>query len=84
MYNNSWLASTRDALYTNSGGVIAQDKTGAAGRHVGQEWDGFVTYKYKYHTFGAGYGYFFKGEFIRNATSGVNPNYAYVFHTHSF
>jgi hypothetical protein len=84
MYNNSWLASRRDALYTNTGGIIAQDSSGSAGRHVGQEWDVFATYKYKYHTFGAGYGYFFKGDFIRNTTPGVNPTYAYVFHTFAF
>ena len=84
MYNNSWLASRRDALYTNAGGVLAQDKSGAAGRHVGQEWDVFATYRYKYHLFGAGYGYFFEGDFIRNSTPGVSPTYAYVFHTFAF
>jgi hypothetical protein len=84
LYNNSWLASRRDALFTNTGGVIAQDKSGAAGRHVGQECDIFATYKYKYHTFGAGYGYFFQGDFIRNATPGVRPTYAYLFHTFAF
>ncbi len=84
LYDNSWLASTRDALYTNGGGVIAQDRSGEAGRHVGQECDIYVTYKYKYHTFGAGYGYFFQGRFVRNATPGVTPTYAYVFHTFGF
>ncbi len=84
MYNNSWLASARDALYTNSGGVIAQDPTGAAGRHVGQEVDFYLTYKYRVFQFGAGYGYFMKGDFIRYASSGVNSNYFYVFHTYSF
>ena len=81
MYNNSWLASARDALYANSGKVIAQDATGA---HVGQELDTFFTYKYGVFEFGAGYGRFFKGDFIRQTTSGVNPSCAYVFHTYSF
>jgi hypothetical protein len=84
MYNNSWLASRRDALYTNAGGVIAQDKSGLAGRHVGQEWDVFATYRYNYHLFGGGYGYFFEGSFIRNSTPSVSPTYAYVFHTFAF
>jgi hypothetical protein len=84
VYNNSWLASRRDALYTNAGGVIAQDKSGLAGRHVGQEWDVFATYRYNYHLFGGGYGYFFEGSFIRNSTPSVSPTYAYLFHTFAF
>ena len=84
LYDNSWLASRRDALYTNGGGVIAQDRSGLAGRHVGQELDVYAAYTYKYHTFGAGYGYFFQGRFIRNTTPGVTPTYAYMFHTFAF
>jgi hypothetical protein len=84
LYNNSWLASRRDALYTNGGGVVAQDRSGQAGRHVGQEWDIYATYRYKYHLFGTGYGYFFKGDFIRNMTPGVNPTLAYLFHNFEF
>ncbi len=84
MYNNSWLASARDGLYSGQGKSIARSAAGTAGRHIGQETDVFCTWKYKHLQFGAGYGYLFKGEFIRKTTPGVNPSYAYVFHTYSF
>jgi hypothetical protein len=84
MYNNLWLASVRDGLYNGAGKSIARSINGTAGRHVGQEADIFATYKYQHFLFGAGYGYLFQGEFIRNATPGVSPSYAYLFHSYSF
>jgi hypothetical protein len=83
MYDNYWLASRKDGIYNGSGKLIARSITGTAGRHVGQEADLFGTYKYKRFTFGAGYGYFFSGEFIQKTTPGVGPTYVYVFHTYS-
>ncbi len=82
MYNNSWLASPRDSLYNSSGKSIARSAAGTAGRHIGQETDLFLTYRWGKHLqIGAGYGYLFKGEFVNRTTSGVNPNYVYLFHT---
>jgi hypothetical protein len=84
MYDSYWVASLRDGIYNGSGKLIARSAKGTAGRHVGQEADIFGTYKYKHFLVGAGYGRFFSGEFIRNATSGVGPTYLYLFHTYSF
>ena len=84
MYDNYWLASLRDGLYNGSGKSIARSANGTAGRHVGQETDIFLTWKYQHFTFGAGYGYLFTGQFLNNTTPGVNPSYAYLFHTYSF
>lgn len=84
MYDNYWLASSKDSLYSGAGKAIATSAKGIAGRHVGQEVDVFGTYKYNHLLWGAGYGYFFKGTFIRKATPGVEPTYAYVFQTYSF
>lgn len=84
MYNSVWLASARDALYNGVGRAIVHSASGTAGRHVGQEADVFITFKYNHFTLGAGYGYFFNGHFIRNTTPGANPVYAYVFHQYSF
>ena len=84
MYTNDWLFSAADSLYNSQGGSIALSKKGAAGTHVGQELDSFVTYKYGAHLFGAGFGHFFKGEFIDNATAHINPRYFYVFQQYSF
>jgi hypothetical protein len=84
MYDNSWLYSASDALYSGSGKSIAVSPGGKAGRHVGQELDGYLTYKYGAHLFGAGAGHFFKGEFVSLTTTHVNPRYFYVFQQYSF
>ena len=72
-----------DGLYNGAGRQIVRSATGTAGRHVGQEADVFGTYKHGHFTLGAGYGHFFSGEFIRNATNGIGPTYLYIFHTYS-
>jgi hypothetical protein len=79
MYSDERLYSATDSLYNSQGSSIARSKNGTAGTHVGQELDAFVTYKYGAHLFGAGFGHFFKGEFIQNTTPGVNPRYFYIF-----
>ena len=84
MYTDEWLYSASDALYNSSGSLIVLSKTGAAGTHVGQELDSFVTWKHQAHTFGAGFGHFFKGEFIDLTTPHINPRYFYVFQQYSF
>ena len=84
MYNNSWLADPRDAVYNTAGRAIARSTTGFDGRHIGQEADLFVTYKKSGWTTGAGYGYFFSGEFIRRTTPAIDPQYMYVYQSYSF
>jgi hypothetical protein len=84
MYNSFWLASAKDALYNGSGKSIARSAAGTAGRHVGQEADVFVTWRYRHFLMGAGYGHWISGEFIRKATPGISPVYLYLFHTYSF
>lgn len=84
MYNNHWLYSASDALYNGSGRAIVSSQDGRAGKHVGQEVDGFLTYKAGAHLFGAGMGHFFKGQFVSLTTPHVNPRYFYVFQQYSF
>jgi hypothetical protein len=79
MYSDERLFDARDSLYNSQGVSIAHATTANAGTHVGQELDAFATYKYGANTFGAGFGHFFKGEFILATTPGVNPRYFYVF-----
>ena len=83
MYDNYWLVNRKDAVYSAAGKPIVRSATGAAGRHVGQEADVYGTYKYRHFTFGAGYGYFSSGQFIRMTTPGIGPTYLYVFYTYS-
>jgi len=84
MYDNFWLAAARDSLYNGQGKAIVTDPKGASGRHVGQELDGFGTYSRSGFVFGAGFGHFFKGEFLDRMTPGVNTRYLYLFQSYSF
>jgi hypothetical protein len=79
MYNHLWLASACEALYSSSGRAITRSATCSAGRHVGQETDVFGVFKHKNMQFGAGFGYFFPGEFVRRTTPGRAATYVYVF-----
>lgn len=84
MYTNEWLFSASDSLYNSGGSPIATSANGTAGTHVGQELDAFLTYRHGAHLFGAGFGHFFKGEFVENTTPHINPRYFYVFQQYSF
>jgi hypothetical protein len=85
IYDNYWLAAARDALYDNQGRAALRCPAGNCGRHVGQEFDAFVTYRYQPHaTFGTGYGYFKAGEFSSRVSPGLDPTFVYVFNTISF
>lgn len=79
MYTNHWLFSAADGLYNSQGKSVAVSPQGLGGTHVGQELDSFLTYKYGGHVWGAGFGHFFKGEFIETTTKGINPRYFYIF-----
>jgi hypothetical protein len=84
MYSDEWLDSRTDSLYNSSGTAISTSKTGTASTRVGQELDSFVTYRHGAHTFGAGVGHFFKGEFVDRTTKDINPRYFYFFQQYSF
>jgi hypothetical protein len=84
MYNNSWLAHPRDAVYNSQGRAVARSPLGVAGTHIGQEIDLYFAYKKSGWTMGAGIGHLFAGEFIRKATPGISPQLAYVFQSYSF
>jgi hypothetical protein len=84
-YENFWLASARDALYSAAGGVVAQSASGAAGRHVGQEVDFWAEWNWK-DTLKPGFGYarFIPGTFLNRTTPGRSFNYPFVFLTYEF
>jgi hypothetical protein len=78
MYTDEYLFSASDAVYAGDGSQLAISKSGSAGTHVGRELDAFMTFVLGNNTFLAGYGQFFKGDFVQNATPGINPRYLYV------
>ncbi|MEQ1884772.1 MAG: alginate export family protein [Bryobacteraceae bacterium] len=84
MYTDARLYSATDALYTIQGSVFSVSQGGTAGTHLGQEFDIYASYSRGAHTFGAGIGHFFKGEFVSQTTPNVTPRYLYVYQQYSF
>jgi hypothetical protein len=84
-YGNFWLASARDALYSSSGAPVVQSPAGAAGRHVGQEFDAWAGRKWgETIELGVGYARFFTGEFLNRTTPGKDFNYPFIYLTYDF
>ncbi|MBS1826893.1 MAG: alginate export family protein [Acidobacteria bacterium] len=84
MYNASWLADTRDALYNAQGRAIVRSAAGTAGRWVGQELDLYTNYQVWGMSLGAGIGQFFPGTFVRNMTPGARSRLLYLSTGYSF
>jgi len=84
-YQNYWLASARDALYTASGAPVAQSINGTAGRHVGQEVDGWAEWNWR-DALNVGFGYMrlLTGGFLNRTTQGKDYNYAFTWVTYRF
>lgn len=78
MYTDEFLFSASDALYNSAGSKISISGKGTAGTRVGQELDSFLTLRAGSHTFYAGFGHFFKGQFVQSTTPGINPRYFYI------
>lgn len=84
-YENFWLASARDALYSTGGAPVAQSRTGAAGRHVGQELDAWCQWLWRSTVeLGFGYAHVFTGSFLNQTTLGKDYNYPFVYMTYRF
>ena len=84
-YHRWWLASATDALYNAAGAVVARNAAGTAGRYVGQEIDGQVSYSYSAQLqIGGGYAHLVPGEFLKNTTPGHSYKAPYVMVTYVF
>jgi hypothetical protein len=84
-HNSWWLASTRDALYSAGGAVVARVADGSAGRHVGQELDLQAVYPLsKEVQFAGGYAHLLPGRFLKKATPGSAYNFPYLSVSNSF
>jgi hypothetical protein len=84
-YHSWWLASPTDALYSASGAAIARSTGGTAGRHVGQEVDGQVSFRYSpQFQVSGGYAYLIPGEFLKATTPGHAYSYPYLMFTYVF
>jgi hypothetical protein len=85
-FHDFWLDSATDGLYSAAGALVVRKADGTAGTHVGEELDAQAMYSVnKQMQFGAGYGYLFAGEFLKNATKdGHSYSMPYVFLGYTF
>jgi len=82
-YHRFWLAESQDALYNAGGRVVRQDRTGAAGRDVGQEIDFLWNFHMTSHQdFLVGYSKLFAGDFIRRTGNPDSPELLYLQYTY--
>jgi hypothetical protein len=83
-YQNFWLATINDGLYSNSG-ALAFRPTNGAGSHVGQELDVIAECgAHRVVTWGFGWAHFFTGEFLNKVSPGKDYNYPFVWATYHF
>lgn len=84
-YEDFRLASARNALYSSGGAPVVQSPSGSAGRHVGQEFDLWATWKWNETVEVAlGYARFFTGKFLNRTTPGKDFNYPFLSLTYNF
>lgn len=80
-YHVFHLAEARSPLFNAGGGVLRADPTGAAGTHVGNEFDLLVNFHLGPHQdILIGYSKLFAGRFIRETGPPVSPELFYIQH----
>jgi len=86
VYSALSLASKYDSLYSNTGSVLVKvPKSGALSTKIGNETDIWGTYDINRRLqIGAGYGYLFAGQFLKQNSGGSNSAYPYGFIDYNF
>jgi hypothetical protein len=78
-FHDWWLNSATDGLYSSGGALLVRDRTGAAGRHIGEEIDFQVLWAASRNVaFGGGIGHMFAGSFLQKTTPGRGFTFPYV------
>jgi len=73
------LAEAKDGIYNISGGLIARDKAGKSGTHVGESFETYAWYELNRRvSIGAGIAHILPGTFLAHATKGAAYTYPYV------
>lgn len=84
-FEDWWLASAADALYSATGAAVVRVSAGTAGTHVGEEFDLSGSYSpSKPFQFGAGFAHILPGEFLKHSTLGQKYSSPYVFAMYKF
>jgi hypothetical protein len=85
VFDDLWLATKNDAVYTSSGAAAIAAHPGATSKHLGTELDLIADYKQNQHvTYGFGFAHIFTGKFLNQATPGKDFNYPFAYVTYIF
>lgn len=77
-YANNWVAQAKDGLYDLLGKLYASPPASNTSTHVGQELAIYSMTRVGRFQFGAGYAYWWIGDYARAATPGASPQYLYL------
>lgn len=85
MFDDLWLATKNDAVYSSSGASAIAADPAATSNHLGVELDLIAEYQQNRHiTYGFGLGHLFTGQFLNEATRGKDYNYPFAWMTYGF
>jgi hypothetical protein len=83
-FNEFYLATVQDALYSSSGTSALLNRKATSG-HIGSEINAVGLYQWtKVWKFGAGYGRLFAGEFLKQSKADFGYTYPYIMFVGSF
>jgi hypothetical protein len=78
-FHEYWLANSQDGLYNSGNTLVARSPNGAAGRHVGSDFDAVGTYSVsQVIKIGIGCGHLFPGRFLNGTLAGRGFTYPFV------
>jgi Alginate export len=85
VFDDFWLATKNDAVYSSSGAIAVAANPAAASRHIGTELDLIAEYKQNKHVmYGFGLAHVFTGQFLNESTHGKDFNYPFAYATYGF
>jgi hypothetical protein len=84
-YEDFWLATIGDGLYTSSGKLVIPASAAATSRHIGREIDAIAEYQpHRAMTLGFGYARLFAGQFLKQTAGGKDYSYPFVYGAYQF
>lgn len=84
-WEDYWLTSATDGVYSSSGSIVARDSRGLSGTHIGEEYDIQSSYRIDRNLeFGAGLGRVLPGHFLASTGHRSPYTYPYILMSYNF
>ena len=85
MFDDFWLATKNDAVYSSSGAISIAAHPGATSSHLGTELDLIAEDRQNRHvSYGFGFCHLFTGRYLKEAAPGKDYNYPFTYVTYVF